>query len=41
MPAVENGAQIQRKEPFFDPEETDALAAFIQANGGGPVIPDG
>jgi ubiquinol-cytochrome c reductase cytochrome c subunit len=41
MPAAENGAQIQRKEPFFNAEETDALAAFIQANGGGPVIPDG
>ena len=23
------------------PSETDALAAYIQANGGGPVIPDG
>jgi ubiquinol-cytochrome c reductase cytochrome c subunit len=41
MPAAENGAQIQRKEPVFNPEETDALAEYIQANGGGPVIPDG
>ncbi|MEW3845559.1 cytochrome c, partial [Pseudomonas aeruginosa] len=41
MPAAENGAQIQRKQPIFNPEETDALAAFIQANGGGAVIPDG
>src|SRR6478609_11104239 len=41
MPAAENGAQIQRKEPIYTPEQTDALAAFIQANGGGPVIPDG
>ena len=41
MPAVENGAQIQRKEPVFNPDETDALAEYIQANGGGPVIPDG
>ena len=41
MPAAENGAQIQRKEPVFNAEETDALAAYIQANGGGPVIPDG
>jgi len=41
MPADANGAQIQRKQPVFKPEETDALGAFIQANGGGPVIPDG
>jgi ubiquinol-cytochrome c reductase cytochrome c subunit len=41
MPAAENGAQIQRKQPIFNAEETDALAAYIQANGGGPVIPDG
>ena len=41
MPATENGAQIKRKLPFFDAAQTDALAAFIQANGGGPVIPGG
>lgn len=41
MPATENGAQIKRKLPFFDPAQTDALAAFIQANGGGPQIPAG
>lgn len=41
MPAVENGAQILRKEPVFDAAQTDDLAAFIQANGGGPVIPEG
>jgi ubiquinol-cytochrome c reductase cytochrome c subunit len=41
MPAAENGAQIPRKEVFLNPEQTDALAAFIQANGGGPEIPEG
>jgi len=41
MPAAENGAQIPRKEPYFDAAQTDALAAYIQANGGGPVIPEG
>ncbi len=41
MPAAINGAQIQRKEPVFDAEQTDALAAYIQQNGGGPVIPGG
>ena len=41
MPLSDNGAQAPRKEPFFNPEEVDALAAFVQANGGGPVVPDG
>ncbi len=41
MPAAINGAQIQRKEPVFNAEQTDALAAYIQQNGGGPVIPEG
>jgi ubiquinol-cytochrome c reductase cytochrome c subunit len=39
MPAVENQAQMPRKQPFFTPEEIDDLSAFIQANGGGPEIP--
>ena len=39
MPAAINGAQIQRKEPLFDAEQIDALAAYIQPNGGGPMIP--
>ena len=39
MPAAENQAQMPRKEPFFTPEEIDDIAAFIQANGGGPEIP--
>ena len=41
MPAAENSAQIQRKEPAFDAAQTEALAAYVQANGGGPVIPQG
>jgi len=41
MPAAENGAQIQRKEPVFNADQTDQLAAYIQANGGGPEIPQG
>ena len=41
MPADANGAQIQRKEPLFAPEEIDLLSAYIMANGGGPVIPEG
>jgi len=39
MPAVENQAQMPRKEPYFTPTQIDDLAAYIQANGGGPEIP--
>ncbi len=41
MPADANGAQIQPKEPLIKPEDIDSLGAYIQDNGGGPVIPDG
>ena len=30
MPADANGAQIQRKEPLFTPEEIDLLSAYIR-----------
>jgi ubiquinol-cytochrome c reductase cytochrome c subunit len=39
MPAARQEAQIARKPVKFSPEEIDALGAFIQANGGGPVVP--
>lgn len=38
MPAMRNEAQAQRKDPIFDEEQTDALGAYIQANGGGPQV---
>ncbi|WP_067699221.1 cytochrome bc1 complex diheme cytochrome c subunit [Nocardia jejuensis] len=38
MPAARNEAQIQRKPPKFDARQTDALGAYIQANGGGPTV---
>lgn len=41
MPANENGAQMARKRPVFDPQQISDLAAYIQANGGGPQVPDG
>jgi ubiquinol-cytochrome c reductase cytochrome c subunit len=41
MPAVENAAQMPRKPAFFTPTEIDQLGAFIQANGGGPQVPQG
>ncbi|MGH3751200.1 MAG: cytochrome bc1 complex diheme cytochrome c subunit [Pseudonocardiaceae bacterium] len=39
MPAVRQEAQIAEKPVKFTPEEIDALGAFVQANGGGPVVP--
>ncbi|WP_415976747.1 c-type cytochrome [Rhodococcus sp. 077-4] len=38
MPAVRNEAQALRKPPKFDDKQTDALGAYIQANGGGPTV---
>lgn len=39
MPAVQNGAQMPRKQPFFTEDEVNALGAYVQANGGGPQVP--
>ncbi|WP_111765239.1 c-type cytochrome [Nakamurella deserti] len=39
MPLADNSAQAPRKEPFFNPQEVQALGAYIQANGGGPEVP--
>lgn len=41
MPAVRQEAQITEKPVKFNPEEIDALGAFVQANGGGPTVPKG
>lgn len=41
MPAAQQGAQIERKDPQYSEKEIDQLAAYVQANGGGPVIPSG
>jgi quinol---cytochrome-c reductase cytochrome c subunit len=38
MPAVRNEAQAERKDPKFNGEQIDALGAYVQANGGGPVV---
>ncbi|AWK72229.1 cytochrome C [Rhodococcus oxybenzonivorans] len=38
MPASRNEAQIERKPLKFDAEQTDAIGAYIQANGGGPTV---
>jgi ubiquinol-cytochrome c reductase cytochrome c subunit len=44
MPAMRGEAQAPRKDPIFDESQVDAIGAFVQANGGGPVTarnPDG
>jgi len=40
MPATDDAAQMPRKPPWFNAEEIDQLGAFIQANGGGPQVPE-
>lgn len=40
MPAVRQEAQAGEKPVKFTPEEIDALGAFVQANGGGPTVPE-
>ena len=39
MPAVMQGAQAEKKPPVLSPEEVDAVAAYVAANGGGPAMP--
>ncbi|WP_197415232.1 cytochrome c [Mycobacterium sp. M26] len=39
MPAMRGEAQAPRKDPIFDENQIDALGAYIQANGGGPLVP--
>ena len=39
MPATNPGAQIPRKKPVFNEEQTRQIAAYITSLGGGPAIP--
>jgi ubiquinol-cytochrome c reductase cytochrome c subunit len=39
MPAMRGEAQAPQKPPQFDEAQTDALSAYVQANGGGPTVP--
>ncbi len=39
MPAMRGEAQAPQKPPQFDESQIDALGAYVQANGGGPVVP--
>ncbi|MCP2260093.1 ubiquinol-cytochrome c reductase cytochrome c subunit [Streptoalloteichus tenebrarius] len=40
MPMVRQEAQAERKPAKFNPEEIDALVAFVQSRGGGPARPE-
>ena len=39
MPAMRGEAQAPEKPPHFDESQIDALGAYVQASGGGPVVP--
>lgn len=39
MPMMRNEAQAMRKAPFFEGSQVDALGAYVQSMGGGPVVP--
>ncbi|MCW1957398.1 MAG: c-type cytochrome [Mycobacterium sp.] len=39
MPAMRGEAQAPRKAPTFDEAQTDALGAYVQSIGGGPMVP--
>ncbi len=41
MPATRQEAQAAEKPVKFTSEEIDALGAYVQANGGGPTVPEG
>ena len=39
MPMMRNEAQAMRKTPIFDESQVDALGAYVQSMGGGPLVP--
>jgi ubiquinol-cytochrome c reductase cytochrome c subunit len=39
MPMMRNEAQAMRKPPNFDEPQIDALGAYVQSMGGGPLVP--
>ena len=39
MPMMRNEAQAMRKPPNFDEPQIDALGAYVQSIGGGPLVP--
>jgi ubiquinol-cytochrome c reductase cytochrome c subunit len=40
MPMVQAGAQVEKKQVLFTPEEISQLAAYVASLGPGPAIPD-
>ncbi|MFL6135211.1 MAG: c-type cytochrome [Nocardioidaceae bacterium] len=40
MPMAQPGAQAARKKVVYDPDEIEALAAFVQSLGPGPAVPE-
>ena len=41
MPVARQEAQVERKEPKYDKDQTLQLAAYVQSVGGGPELPTG
>jgi ubiquinol-cytochrome c reductase cytochrome c subunit len=41
MPIAQQGADSDRKTPKFDEKQTEQLAAYVEAMGGGPALPAG
>jgi Cytochrome c, mono- and diheme variants len=41
MPATRQEAQVAAKKPRYNQEQVNQIAAYVQANGGGPVVPSG
>lgn len=39
MPMMRNEAQAMRKAPAFEGSQVDALGAYVQSMGGGPLVP--
>lgn len=40
MPMTQTGAQAPRKEPVYDEQQTEALAAFVASLSPGPAVPN-
>ena len=39
MPLADQSAQAEQKPPKFTPQQIDAIAAYVESNGGGPQTP--
>lgn len=41
MPLTQQGPEATRKKPVFNETQIEQIAAYIEANGGGPQVPEG